>query len=257
MFQSRKGIYTLTKQYGVLYTGAPVEKYNSQTVMRAVLAADKNHVIFITDGRALLFDYFFKQWSTFTNHEGTSATFWNGTLCYGRNDGRVFRESDTTKMDAGSRVVMRLETAWIKLDTLQGFQRIRRAMVLGEFKSNHRLALEIAYDYELIRHRLIFDATSNIDTTTFGDPLLDLDGDTATLGDGTPFGSGTATDEMGTRVYQFRAHLPRQKCQSIKFYFEDMHSFGGYLEEGYEITELMLEVGIKRGTFKIADTRSI
>jgi hypothetical protein len=252
MFQSRKGIYTLTKQYGVLYTGAPVEQYNSQTVMRGVLAADKNHVIFITDGRALLFDYLFKQWSTFTNHEGTSATFWDGTLCYGRTDGRVFRESDTTKSDAGSRVVMRLETAWVKLNTLQGFQRIRRAMVLGEFKSNHRLALEIAYDYELIRRRLIFDATSNIDTTTFGDPASP-----AFLGDGTPFGSGTATDEMGTRVYQFRAHLPKQKCQSVKFYFEDMHSVGGYLGEGYEITELMLEVGIKRGTFKIADTRSI
>jgi hypothetical protein len=130
-------------------------------------------------------------------------------------------------------------------------------MVIGEFRSNHRLALDIAYNYELVRHRLVFDATSKIDTSTFGDPALDIDSTPAEYGDGDPFGSGTADAGMGSRVYQFRAHLPIQKCQSVKFYFEDMHSIGEYLGEGYEITELMLEVGVKRGTFKVADTRSI
>jgi hypothetical protein len=257
MFQSKKGIYTLTKQYKTTYTGAPVEGYNASTVTDGVLAADKNHVLFVTDGRALMFDYLFNQWSTFTNHEGTAATFWNGSMCYGRTDARVYRENAATRRDAGSRVVLRLETAWVKLNTLQGFQRIRRAMVLGEFVSDHRLALDIAYDYELLKRRLVFDAAANISTSTFGDPLIDTDGIAAEFGDGDPFGSGTAADGMASRVYQFRAHLPIQKCQSVKFYFEDMHSIGGYLEEGYEITELMLEVGIKRGTFKTADTRSI
>tara|TARA_Y100000593_G_scaffold14361_1_gene27170 strand:- start:639 stop:4532 length:3894 start_codon:yes stop_codon:yes gene_type:complete len=253
MFQSEKGIYVLSKGYQVAYVGAAVEGYNSQTVTDAILIGNKNHVAFLTaSGRTLLFDYLFQQWSTFTNHEGTSAAFWNNSFCYGRGTGKVYRESTTTFTDAGSPIKLKIETAWIKMDTLQGFHRVRRAMVLGEFKSSHRLAMDISYDYEPLRRRLIFDADAKMETTTFGDPA-----DPSEFGDGTPFGSGTTTSEMESNVYQFKAHLPVQKCQSIKFYFEDIEAVGKALAEGYEITELMLEVGMKRGAFKVADTRSI
>jgi len=249
MFQSNKGIYILTKQYQVGYIGAEVEAYNDATVTRAAVAPDRNQVVFLSsDNRALLYDYHFKQWSTFTNHQGTSATYWNDLLCYGRVDGEVYKESTTDFSDAGARVQLRLETSWVSLNTLQGFQRVRRAMVLGEFKSNHRLALDVSYDYEPLKRRLVFEPTA---PTVFGDPQPDE------LGDGTPFGSGTTTTEMETQTYQFRAHLPKQKCQSVKFYFEDHARVGGYLGEGYEVTELMLEVGTKRGTFKAADSRSV
>jgi len=249
MFQSNKGIYIITKQYQVGYIGAEVEAYNGATITRASVALDRNQVVFLSsDSRTLLYDYHFKQWSTFTNHQGTSATYWNNLYCYGRTDGEVYKESTTNFSDAGARVQLRLETSWVALNTLQGFQRVRRAMVLGEFKSGHRLALDVSYDYEPLKRRLVFEPTT---PTTFGDPQPDA------FGDGTPFGSGTATDGMETQTYQFRAHLPKQKCQSIKFYFEDLARVGEYLAEGYEITELMLEVGTKRGTFKVADTRSI
>jgi len=258
MFQSEKGIYLLTGQFQALYIGAEVEAYNSQTITDAVVSDDKNHVTFLTSsGRTLLYDYLFKQWSTFTNHEGMAAAFWDGRYCYGRTNGVVYVESDTLFTDVGAPVKLKLETAWVKLNTLQGFQRIRRAMVLGEFRTDHRLALDIAYDYEDFRRRLIFDAAANVDATVFGDPTVDTDGVTAFLGDGTPFGSGTTTAEMGSSVYQFRAHLPVQKCQSVKFFFEDLASVGQALATSYEITELMLEVGVKRGTYKPADTRSI
>jgi hypothetical protein len=258
LFQSDKGIYVLTKQYGVKYIGAPVEAYNAQTITDAVLSTTRNHIVFLTSsGRTLLYDYLFGQWSTFTNHEGNAATMWQDTLCYAKSDGRVYRETTSDFTDAGAPVKLRIETAWIKLRELQGFMRVRRAMVLGEFRSKHRLAMDVAYDYENLRRRLVFDATNNVAQTTFGDPLVDTDDIAVDYGAGDPFGSGTTTDGMESAVYQFKAHLPIQKCQAIKFYFEDIASIGEALAESYEITELMLEVGTKRGTFKVADSRSL
>tara|TARA_B100001123_G_scaffold366110_1_gene425546 strand:- start:2170 stop:6033 length:3864 start_codon:yes stop_codon:yes gene_type:complete len=259
LFQSDKGIYILTKQYGVKYIGAPVEAYNAQTITDAVLSTTRSHIVFMTSaGRALLYDYLFGQWSTFTNHEGNAACMWQDTLCYARNDGRVYRETTTDFTDAGAPVKLRIETAWIKLRQLQGFMRVRRALVLGEFRSRHRLAMDVAYDYEELRRRLVFDATGNVAQTTFGDPTSDGDAGTEEdFGYGDPFGSGTTSSGMESAVYQFRAHLPVQKCQAVKFYFEDIASIGEALAESYEITELMLEVGTKRGTFKVADSRSL
>jgi hypothetical protein len=252
MFQSEKGIYVLTPQFSAMYIGAPVESYNSQTVTAATLFPGKNQVAFlVSSGRTLLYDYFFRQWSTFTNHTGVDATIWDGSYCYGATSGKVLKETLGAYRDTGAAIKLRIETAWIKLDTMQGFQRVRRAMVLGQFKSSHRLVVEMAYDYEDLRRRVVFDAGSLVASTFFGDP-------SGTFGDGDPFGSGTTTGEMESSVYQLKAHTPVQKCQAIKFYFEDLaDSLGIDLEGGYEITELMLEVGIKKGGFKIADTRSL
>jgi hypothetical protein len=43
---------------------------------------------------------------------------------------------------------MDIETPWIKLDDLQGFGRVRRVLVLGEYASAHRLRIRIARDYK-------------------------------------------------------------------------------------------------------------
>jgi len=40
-----------------------------------------------------------------------------------------------------------VETAWIKLAGLQGMQKLRRIMPLGEYRGAHRLQIRIAYDY--------------------------------------------------------------------------------------------------------------
>ncbi len=258
MFQSSKGVYTLTKQYQTVYSGALVEAYNDQDITSTIVPDTKNYVLFIaSSGKTLLFDFLFKQWSTFTNHTGSGGVYWNGSICYGQDDGTIYRESSTLFTDAGAPVKLKLETAWIKLDTLQGFQRVRRAMVLGEFRSTHRLAMDVAYNYDDLKRRLMFDAGENVDKYVFGTDESDEDNSAAEFGDATPFGSGTQSAEMESSVYQFRAHLPVQKCQAVKFYFEDLASVGSSLAEGYEITELMLEVGVKRTGFKTADTRSI
>jgi hypothetical protein len=45
--------------------------------------------------------------------------------------------------------------------------------------------------------------------------------------------------------YQFRERLLRQKCEAIKFEIQDTSS--GSVAEGYNISDLTLEVGVKPG----------
>lgn len=252
MFQSSKGIYVLTQQLQVRYIGADVEAYNGQTYSAAHLLESENRVVFLAvSGRSLNYNYLFNQWSTFTNYTGADATVWAGALAMARG-ARVRQESSGTYTDAGVAYPLVVETAWLKLRGLQGYQRARRALVLGEFHSAHKLRMELAYDYEPGWQGIEFDpVASGVVTTYLGDP-------SGFFGDGTPFGSGTATAEMESAVYQFRAHLPRQKCQSIKFRFTDRPSAAGDKPaQAYELTEIMLEVGRKRGTFKPSDGKTI
>ena len=253
MFQSSKGFYLLTQQLQVQYIGADVEAYNGQTFSSAVLLAAENRVVFLaTSGRSLNFNYLFGQWSTFTNYTGVAATIWSNSLMLGRPEGRVRQESSTVYTDAGASYSLVIETAWLKLQGLQGYQRTRKASLLGEFKSSHKLRMEVAFDYEPVWRSITMDpAASGVATTYFGDP-------TGAFGDGGPFGSGTAPPDMESSVYQFRAHLPRQKCQAIKFKFTDRPSAAGdQPAQSYELTELMLEVGRKRGTFKPSDGKTV
>jgi hypothetical protein len=252
MFKSVKGIYLLTQQLQVAYIGADVEAYNSQDIVSAELNSSDDEVIFLTSsGRTLVYNYLFGQWSTFTNYTGTDGAVWNDAYVFGRPDGQVRRGSSTSWSDVGAAYALRIETAWIKLRGLQGFQRCRRASILGEWMSAHKLRMGVAYDYEDVRRNIILDpVASNIAITHFGDPSGDF-------GDGGPFGSGTVAPDMESTVYQFRAHLPRQKCQAVKFFFEDRPASSGVQsEQGYELTELMLEVGVKKGLFKPADAKT-
>ena len=254
MFQSTKGIYLLTQQLQVQYIGADVELYNGQTFVSAELKADDDEVVFLAEsGRTLVFNYLFGQWSTYTGYTGADAAIWNDTYVFAAPNGRVRRESSAAYTDAGAIYQLRIETAWIKLKALAGFQRIRRSIVTGEWRSSHKLNMGVAYDYEPARRDIVLDPTNaGIATTVLGDPAA---GD---FGDGTPLGSGTAASTMESEVYQFRVHLPRQKCQAVKFFFSDSPGTdGAQPEQAYELTELMLEVGVKRGTFKPSNAKTV
>jgi hypothetical protein len=254
MFQSVKGIYLLTQQLQVTYIGADVEAYNSQTFASAELKADDDQVIFLAEsGRSLAFNYLFQQWSTFTGYSGVAGTVWDDTFVFVDASGRVSQESSSVWTDAGVPYKLQIETSWIKLRGLAGFMRCRRAMVTGEYRSPHRLTVGVSYDYEDDRRDYTFDPTvGNVGTTNLGDPV---GGD---LGDGNPLGSGTVAPEMESGVYQFRLHLPRQKCQAVKFRFSDRPAANGtQSEQAFELSELMLQVGGKNGMFKPSDAKTV
>jgi hypothetical protein len=242
MFQSNKGIYLLDRSLQTTYIGADVEAYNDLTITSAELIRNENQIRYLTsDGRCLVYDYFYGKWSTWTNHEGQGATIWNanGNYVYLRTDGRIFEQSATSYKDDNDPVNMSMTTAWVKTNGIQGFQRIRRTFVLGDFKSTHTLKLECAFDYQDYyneTHR--FNYVTALGMNEFGDDY--------------PYGEeGFLGTDSGVNdgVYQFRAHMKKQKCQSVRFRITDSENSDP--GQAYSISSLMLEVGVRSNSMKL------
>ena len=248
MFQSNKGIYLLDRSLQTVYIGAEVEAYNDLTITSAELIRDENQIRYLTsDGRCLIYDYFYGKWSTWTNHEGNGATIWNATgdYVYLRTDGRIFQQSSTSYKDDNDPVEMSLTTSWVKTNGIQGFQRIRRALVLGDFKSTHTLQLEIGHDYQDYFNEVHkFDYMTDLDVIEYGDS--------------TPYGDeeyyGASSGGVSDGVYQFRAHCKKQKCQSVRFRISDIEESNP--GQAYSISSLMLEVGVRGNTMKLPQQKS-
>jgi hypothetical protein len=249
MFKSAKGIYLLDRSGSVSYVGAPVERYNAQSVRRATVMPDRTQVVFLCDtGLTLLYDYLFGQWSTFTNHTGLDAAVVRGAYHYLRTDGRVFRETIGEYSDAGIRIRIRFETAWIHMqEQLQGFQRFWRLHLLGTWISAHQLGIQYQTDYTPGWSNAVWlDATglssaagwiTGFGAATIGvEPISGTDYGDGEYGDG-PYG-GAAQG-----VYQWRHHL-NEKGQAIQFRFEDFEA-DGFTGASFELTEMLITGGIK------------
>lgn len=251
MFKSVKGIYLLTHGRDVVYAGSAVEAYNAQTVRRATVLPDRNAAVFLTDsGSTLYFDYLFKQWSTFTNHEGLDGAVIDDTYHYLRADDTVFRETPDSYSDAGARITLRIETAWLHLlEHLQGFQRFWQLLLLGTWASPHQLAISqrLSYD-EAWSDPYYLDATGEAAGATgwiTGDSANPIGEDPilgSVYGDGDygygPYG-GTGPD-----VYQWRYGI-HENGQSVQFRFEDFEK-AGTTGASFELTEMTIVGGVKK-----------
>lgn len=239
MFKSKKGIYMLSRSLQTMYIGAPVEEYNSQTIASANLKPDDNQVIFLSsDGNAIVFNYFVQKWTTFSNHQGVSGIINNDIYYYIRSNGDIFKESDTYT-DAGSHIKLVLETSWMSLAGTQNYKRVYRALILGEYKSEHKLIVRTAYNFldAFVEEKVLDTADFTSDTTYGGD---------------SPYGTGTPYGGTGNQ-YQLRVDFKTQKCQSIKIRIEDSQdtNYG----EGLSLSNILMVVGSKGTEYKPAQSR--
>lgn len=242
LFKSAQGIFELGGDSSINYRGAPVEAFNSQAIRRAVQLPDRTQILFLTDsGSTLLYDYLFDQWSTFTNYEGLDCAVVNGRLYYLRTDGRMFAETVGVYSDSGSRIRLRLETAWIKMvEYLQGFQKFNQFHLLGTWESAHQLGVQYQTDYTHGWSDAVWlDATgassgagwisgSNVVGT---EPISGSNYSDGQYSDGV-YG-GTAPGEYAWRLDLWEVG------QSIQFRFEDFEA-AGFFGPSFELTELVI-----------------
>ena len=157
----------------------------------------------------------------------------------------VYKEDATSFKDVDALIPLKLTTAWIKTSQIQGMQRIRRALVLGEYKSNHILRTRIAYNFEQFFNEVhTFDFRTATGQNEYGDE--------------SPYGTeyyGAGTNRVYSGVYQFNIHLARQKCDSVRFEFQDTVSSDP--GQAYSITNLMLEVGMRENTAKLPQQQMV
>lgn len=243
VFQSAKGIRLLDRSRQVRDIGRPVDAFNDQRVLRAVLLPDRPQILFLTDeGSTLLYDYERDAWSVFTNHAGYDAQIINDGFYYLRTDGRVFRETPGIYRDGTNHIRIRIDTAWINMTGyLQGWQRALWTYFLGEYKSSHELRVRFRLDYEAN-----WSAPFDLDVDANHDPSV--------YGDGA-YGAGAYGGAGGpTNVYQRRIHL-NQRCQSIQFRIEDVEPTDEY-GASFELSELLLIGGVLGPAFVPGDARS-
>lgn len=238
MFKSVKGIFLLNKTLSTSYIGAPVESYNNLTINSATFVPSKNQVIFITNGDALVYNYFSQQWATFTNHKGISSTTLDNTLYYVRNDNQIYK-SNNSYTDNGSFIPIKIETSWMSFGGIQGYQRVYRALLLGTYISKHKLTMEIAYNY-----LPAYVESKTIDASDFTADSI--------YGQSSPYGFESPYGGIGNQ-YQFRLDFGKQKCQSIRIRITE--SQDSNYGEGLQISNINFIVGAKTSEFKPSQAR--
>lgn len=243
MFKSRKGIYLLGRGLNLAYIGSPVEEFNDLTITSAKVVSELNQVRFTTlDGDCLTYNYEYKFWSTFTNHKAKSAEVIGNSYYYLRTNNELYKENRQSFSDNGIPIKMRLEIGWISFTILQGYGRVYKMLLLGDWLSRHNLLVKVGYDFNesWVQQTTVTPATAGIDAEAYG-----LD---------SPYGEPAPKPYGGFGLpYQARINLKKQKCQSIKLLIEDVQATAG---EGFSLSQITFQVGGKAGLFKMAKGKS-
>lgn len=243
MFQSRKGIYLLAGEQ-LAYVGAPVEgELQGETITSAVALSDIHEVRFgLASGKALVFHYLTGQWST-ASYGGLGAVLWRNQYTYLADSTGTVRVEGSTYTDDGVPYQFAVETPWIRLGAMQGYQLARRVLFLGSYRGAHAPQIRIAYDYEdAWIDTFEWDPTEKVNAAGFGDE--------ATMG-ADQFGGETG-GLPSTGVYQFQVWCSQPRCQAIKIRIEDRAvAGGGVMGDSFTLSEIAIEIAQKPGPMRL------
>lgn len=240
MFQSAKGIYMLNRAAQATYVGTPVEDTAlANAVTSATLISTVDEVRFTTLSDTMVYNYYFNQWSTFTNYAAVSACNGLGTYLHFTPAAVAMRETPDEYLDAGVRIQIGIETGWFSTSGMQGFQRIYKMLLLGDLNAEAFCRVKIAYNFEASYNETIyFDTRVGTDSASV-------------YGEGTTYGSVTPYGGSGSTVFQFRI-IPRlMKCESFKLRIEDLDTVTIAGGNSFSLVALTFEVGKKYGAYKL------
>lgn len=226
VFESARGIYLLDRSLTLTWIGEAVrDTVDGHSITSAVVVPEHNEVRFaLDDDTAVVWEYRIAQWSRWDNVEAVDACMWRGRWArlISSSACDVRYESSAT-YDAGEgRPMLSITTAWIKIAALQGFKRVWRATLLGDYYASGHLAIDVGYDYE----------STWTDTHEFTEAQL----------------SALARLQIVVRP-------SRQKCQAIRFRVRERVQSGQEsaptIGRGFVLQGIQLDVGMKRGAFKL------
>ncbi len=233
MFQSDKGIWLLDRSLGTSYIGAPVEDYTlTAKVLSSTVIPGTNQVRFTLDsGITLMYDYYFGQWSTFTNVPGISSCVYQGLHTYLDKYGQVFQETPGVYLDGSKPVLTSFTTNWINLAGIQSYQRIYEFSLLGDYVSPHFLDLRIAYDFQSPTQQSVIRPTNFI--RNYGSDSL--------FGQTSPFGGPG-------NLESWRIHTNTQKCQTFQITCNEVYDpqFGDKFGAGLTLSGINCVIGVKK-----------
>src|SRR6187399_2365272 len=169
-FQSNKGIYLLDRSRTVSYIGYQVRQYNNVDIVSADQVVGTTQVRFTTsDSNLIYYDYFQKQWATFTNHRAVDAGIYLNKYYHITDNGIVHLENDSF-IDNNTDISMRVKTGWLSFNQLQGAQRINYFFLLGDFLGHHSLTFNMYFDGSVVPNDTVTVNTIDIiDQSIYGE----------------------------------------------------------------------------------------
>ena len=234
MFQSNKGIWLLDRNLQTTYIGAPVERYNVQTVKKALVIPGTNQIRFVLDNRiTLMYDYFYQQWGTFNNLQAISSTLYQGKDTYLSVQGTVYQETIGVYLDGSSPVLLSFTTSWISLAGIQGLERFYELYILGTYITPFKLQVQIAYDYNPSPTQSTIVTPDNFNPSWGSEAL---------------WGSSEFWGGPGN-VFQARVFPQQQKCETFQLIITEVYdpSFSVPAGQGLTLTQVSAIMGVKRG----------
>jgi hypothetical protein len=252
MFQAAngKGLHLLTRSYQVIPIGAPVAAYANEEITSATLMADKKQVVFTlgSGGRALVYDYFVKLWTTYTNVDAADSTVWQGRHVFVKPNGGIRIETPGVYTDDGAFISCYALSSWFAWAGIGGFGRLYKLLLLGLLRSSHQLFIGCQYDYvpygpntETIEVTPPATNQWGADSVWGGNPLVPAD--TKVWGGDFP-------------QYRFRIGPKHQKCSAFRFSLRTQQTPGGDPGEAALFSAVSFEVGLIPGADRTPASRT-
>lgn len=212
-----KGIWLLDRSLSEKYIGAEVEQYKAQTITSACLIPDSTKAVFtLSNGINLTYDYYVNQWETDVYPEPAfDTTTFENKIVYIQSDGKTLLQTPSEFSDDGSLIPIEIETGWMNLAQITGFQRVWELHITGEYKSPHTLTV---YTY-----------------TNFSD---------------SPSQVTVINVPKDPKPYEFRITMKQQKCTSIRYRLVESQPVD-VAGEGFSLSALGIRVGVKKGLNKL------
>jgi hypothetical protein len=156
-FQSSRGIYLLGRDMQIGFVGADVEDFTiGATVEAAVYTQERHEVRFDTGFRSLVYEYLTGQWwvntyQFFGNINAVDSAVYGGAHYFIRDVGGdhfLAKSSASASLDfqaddQGVPHALSMRTPWLAMSGIAGFQRVRRAWVIGAFPSDSTSQINI------------------------------------------------------------------------------------------------------------------
>jgi hypothetical protein len=267
LFRSQRGIELLTRGLQVQYIGAPIEPIVQaiDTISSTCVLPQYQQVRFISNvpgDPVLVFDYINNRWSTYSNMSALACSNVRGNYWWISQDGSTCNvETPNVFTDNGAFITMTLETPEIPMIGIQGWGRLYRLGVLGEYKTPHTLTTSLAYDHaETYTDNVYYSVMDTGYAQIFDPGTVFYDSHTNIKAD-----SVTAPC-----AEQFRlSRVPRQVMQTVRIMLQDMPFSGYYMSDGSRapitvqpdeccaISNITLEVGQKAILAKLPGSKTV
>ena len=186
IFRANAGIYILGRDLQVAWIGNVIkDTLDTSDIYSADLVPSAQHIRFLLDtGIVLVYDYFLDNWSTFLYAQTgggnlTDATVQNGTYTVLAPSGYAYQEKaihgfaapwkDQDSTGAEHFVPSSVTTPGIKVNGVQGYQRVRRAQFCAPATDPHDITISLAIDNDPTVRQSAFWTATQLSSNMYGD----------------------------------------------------------------------------------------